>query len=454
MRSGESEMKKLLCMMVFVGLVGNLFAGDKLIVTKEGMCFWVTSVTQEGDVLKYNSKQTGEEKTIAISKLHGVVPVVVRGKRYTPGEIQKYITRIKKLQEKHKRLYRQLQTILQGWEALQKPNLELEGDIEKLKVFFASSDKRTSIYKKTVLDLGMVRYKDMQGKYGPKLDNVLADMKADYVKVNKERLEKQAATAATMSFEAFAVHEQLTKDVLKEAQESDKTAVSSMLLTTRQTVFDAQGRVALKVFLGKKSIDAFLQSARIMYGLKENVAATEKQKADIDKRIGQLFVQTQKYNASYHINEGGFPIGADTRKLQDAAMYRCSTSESTYADLREEVFIIPEKSTTGLRYGRTFSFPLRMVIQRAQPKDRKFAFIVTYPGADTVTRVIGSPQFKNGFASVKFDENFAGLAGTQILPNEEGRYYFYFHMAYEVPQKKGDSTWQAVSKLCFWSIAP
>jgi hypothetical protein len=246
----------------------------------------------------------------------------------------------------------------------------------------------------------------------------------------------------------------LAKDVAKEAKESDKAAVNSMLVATRQTVFDAQGRVALKGFLGKKSIDAFLESVRIMYGLKEHVVATEKQKADIDKRIGQLFVQTQKYNTSYRINEGGFPIGADTRKLQDAAMSLCSTSVSTYMDLREEVFIIPEKSIAGLGFGRAFSFPLRMVIQRAQPKDRQFALFVTYPGAGTATHVIGTPQFKNGFASVKFDEDFADLSGKEISPNEEGHHYFYFYMAYKVPREKGGSTWQAVSKLCFWSIAP
>jgi len=445
---------KLLCMMMFFGLVGTLFAGDKFVVTKDGMCFWVTRVKQEGEVLRYNSKQTGEENTIAVSELHGVVPTVTRGKQYTPEEIQKYIDRIKKLQKKHSRLFRQLESILQGWEALKKPNLALEGDIEKLKGAFAASDKSTSIYKKTVLDLSMVRYKDMQGKYGTKLDNLLADMKADYVKSNKVLLEEQAADSATMTFEAFVKHEQLTKDITPEAKESDKGAVASMLEKTRQTVFDSQGSVSIKVFVGRKSIAAYLESARIMYGLKEGVAGTTKQKEDIDKRIGQLITNAQKSNSSYHINESGYPIGADTQKLMDAAKYRCSTSKSTYTDILEEVFIIPEKSTRGLSFGRSFSFPLRMVIQRAQPKNRKFALIVTYPGASTVTRVIGTPQFKNGVASVKFDENFDDLAGMQILPNDEGRYYFYFHMAYEVPSENGEPTWQAVSKLCFWSIAP
>lgn len=448
-------MKKKILILLLLGLIGNAIAGDKLVVTSDGNCFWVTSVKQEGDILKYNAKDTGEEKTIALSGVHGVIPSVTRGAQYTPGEVQKYIDRIKKLETMHKRLYRQLHTMLQEWEALQKPNEELEGDIKRLEDEFGSSDKSTRTYKKTVLDLGMVMYKDMQGKYKPRLDNVLADLKAEYVKVNKARLEEQAATSGTMTFEAFIDHEQLTKDVAKEAGESDKTVIETMLAATRQKVFDAQSSEAYKVYIAKKSIDSYLAAAWILLGIKECVAATDEQKSGIDKRIESLVNMAKKSVSSFAIDEMGFPMSAQTQQLMNSLLSRCSTYKSERIDISEQVFVIPEKNPVGLSFGRTFSVPLRLVIQRAQPQDRKFGLVVTYPGSDPVTRELGLLSFKDGVATASFNENFSGLEdGAQLRPDENGQYYFYFYVAYEVPGEKGDSTWQPISKMCFWFIRP
>jgi hypothetical protein len=443
-------MKKLLFVLLVVGLAYSGLAEERLIVTSEGQGFWATSVSQKGDQIMYTNKDTGERKSVAISSLHGTVPRVVRGKKYKAADIKKYIARIGMLQRKHKGLYRQLQTLLQEWQALQKPSADLTPKIDELTKAFDSSDKRTKAYRRATAGLGMVRYKDAAGNLGEKLDSVLAEMKADYVKTNKIWLDAQALAADTMGFADFPAFEQLTKDVRREVDAGDKAALDAALARTRAKVIAGQCKVAYTTFVATKSIDSYLDASWLMCGTKENVTDTEEQKSALDRQIASLVEMTMKSNPKYTFDAMGFPLSQATRKVITAAGGCASRGKSGNESFTEQIFMLPEKRPAGLRFGNSFSVPLRLVAQRAQPKGRTFALIVTYPGAGGKTHEIGAIQFKDGVAQALLNEKFAGLAGRKLRPTKEGRTYFYFHLAY----KDAGSEWSAISKTCFWDIAP
>lgn len=457
-RNWELETGKILLTAVILCLAGSVFASQRLIVTKEGKSFWATGVRQEGDTVVYMSRTTGQEESIPVSELHGVIPTVVRGQQYTPGEIQKYIDRIKKLQRLHANLYRQLNSILQEWELLQKPSPELENDIKRLADAYQSSDKGMAVYRKTVLDLGMVRYKDMQGKYAGRLDNVLEEIRVDYVKVNRKRLEETAALPEKISFEEFIHFENLSRDVAKEADPADKKAVEAMLESTRANVFDAQCRAGYKAFAGSKTVDAYLEAAHILCGVREYVAATPEQKSGVEKRIAMLYGMIGKAQPSYTISESGFPFDKAAAGLRSQLGMYCSMITFTDLELTEQCFIVPGSKPPALKFGRPFSVPLHIVINRAQPADREFALRVLHLTPEGMIRHLvhlGRLDFVNGRATVEYSESFAEAAAYGgLVPDELGNYRWYFYVVYKLKREKEDPEWIPLSKSCGWPIAP
>lgn len=446
-------MKKFLLVLPVIGLAFSSLAEERLIVTSEGQSFWVTSISQEGQTITYTSKATGETKSVPLSSLHGTVPRVVRGTKYEADEVKTYIARIKMLQGKHKSLYRQLETLLQEWQALQKPSTELISEIDELKQAFDSSDKGTAAYRRAVRGLGMVQYKDAAGNCKVKIESALAQIKDDYIKTSTSWLDAHAATAETMLFNDFVAFEQLTKDVSREIDADARGRLLATLEATRLKVLNGQSKAANNTFIAAKSIDSYLDAMRILLGLKEIVANDEKQKALLDGQIASLVEMVAKSNPGYKIDESGFPLDSTTSRMIAAQPNGCSRGTSGNDDLSEQIFIVPETSIDGLRFGRPFSIPLRLVTQRAQPPDRKFALIISYPGAGRLIHDTGALQFKAGISQCLFNEKFTDLTGRQLQPSEDGRFYFYFHLAYK-DKAADDEEWHAISKTCFWNISP
>lgn len=442
-------MKKWILMFLLACSACCVYA-ESLIVTKEGKSMWASSVKQEGDVVKYMDRLTGEEKTVPLVGLHGVVRTVERGVQYTPDQMQKYIDTIKKLQKLHQNLFRELNSILQEWEALQKPSAELEGDIDRLAGEFKASDKGTKAYKKIVLDLGMVKYKDMQGKYAAQIENVLAEMKADYVNSNMEQLEKIASGAAALTSDQFVAFEILSKDVMHETEGEKKAFVENQLQKTREVVYNSLCSSGYQAFIKTKSIDAYLESARILLAVKEQVAETPEQKDGIEKRIKALTDLAAKAQPAYRLEQDGFAFTGDDMSLMNNA------SRVTFSDfdVNEQCFVLAESKPGAIKLRRPFSVPLRIVINRSQPKDRFFGMMVKMRSEnDMHSHVVelGKLQFSSGHAAISFSENFSELDNNFVpTPNEYGKYNIYCYLVYRVAVDGNEDQWVPVSEACAW----
>lgn len=449
-------MRTMIIVMLFITALSTMFA-DTLIVTKDGQGIWASSVRQEGENVIYTDKSNGSEVNVSVADLHGVISTVKRGKQYTSGQIDKSIEKIQKLQTMHRNLLRQLNPILQEWEALKKPSPELESAIDEVVSAFKTSSKDTGLYKKTVLDLGMIRYKDVQGKYAPRIDSLVKEVGEEYVKTNKEKLKSSAQAIDSMTIDDFVGFKTLAGDVAKVAGDSDKEEVDKLLSDTRAKAYDALCGRGYKIFMADKSVDAYLESKRILSGVKEQIAETDAQKTAIDERLSTLSRMAAKAQPDFNIDENGFVFTRNDMVDLNVVGQYCSLVTFTGTDVNEQVFVLPERAPGSLQFGRPFSTHLRLVLNRGQPKDRELGVLVVLLSENGISKhtvPLGKLEFKDGQAKVDYKEDFSQCTIRNLAPNKKGQYCIYFYIAYQHIIDEANTEWVPISKACAWPIRP
>ena len=445
----------LLLLGLMLGLASQTMAANSLIVTKSGQSFWVTSARKVGDQIKYTMRDTGQEGSVPVADLHGVVPTIRRGKQYKPEDVQKYIDRIKNLRSLHDNLRRQLSSILQEWEAMQRPSKALEEGITKAEAHFAESDKGTKAHTMAVMDLGMLNYKDVGGKYQARIEATIARMKAEYVTINKQRLEEMAV-APDLSVDTFAPFKQLAGEVMREAEAQDKGALGELLETARQATFKAACRKSYEIFEASKSIDAYLEGVRILQVNRNHVADSSQEKGTIDRALAGLLSKIKRARKTHTINEKGYPFSKGDVKLLRKMRGYASRITFVGAEIDEQCFIIPEQAPGRISLRGPFSLPLRLILRCGQRKDQVLAIGVKLlgKGRDHMIK-LGPVKFKDGHAVVTLKEAFSDLPSDfSLIANQNGDYAMYVYLAaLKNPNAKFEE-WTIISTSCGWPISP
>jgi len=424
----------------------------KLIVTKKSEGVWATTARRVDNKVIYISKDTGEESSFQVSELDGVIPKVRRGKSYKPDEIQKYIDRIKSLRTKHFRLLRQLNPLLQEWESLQKPSPELEDEIEAQATAFRSGNRGPKAFEKASLALEMVKYKDLAGTYTDRIDGLTEEMRAECLEINMQRFVRFARDSPKNRIGIFVkarvLGGQLKRITTHTAQ---KAQISKMVADTRKRTFDTNVRTAYSTFMNVKSIDAYLDSARILDWLKKEVADTDAAKSGLDRQIGSLVDLIAKKKPTYDFSRDGFPVGPDDKAIRRKTSAYSSRVTFDTIPLELECYVVPAAAPPRIRFGKPFTVPLRLIFRRAQPKDRDLVAVVMLRKQREMHRHaihLQKVQIRNGRADVVFREDFGKLEDAFVPVREprRGGVAYYVYVGYEV----GNGEWQAISRACAW----
>ena len=440
---------------VVLGLVSSARAGDRLLVTKTGQGIWATRAKKADGKVLYVSRDTRQTCSVPIADLDGVVPTVQRGKLYTPDAIEKYITQIETLQRKHGRLYRQLNTILQEWKALQRPSAALENQITEIETSFTGSDKGTRAYQRAVLALEMVKYKDLGGIYTEKTDALFAHLKDQYVAINKQRIMDMAA-APNLPIDSFVPMRQLAEAVKEEAGDADKEIINDLLATTREAVYRSTCQESFRIFRASKSVDGYLESVRMLKLNRDEVAATEEEKTTIDGGLARLREGLKKMQSSYRLNEKGYPFSQDDNALLNSMHRYASRVMFVGQELDEQCLILPETQPGYSSLRSPISVPLRLILNRGQRPAQELAIGVKLMGQtnDHFVRV-GAVEFKNGHSRVMLDVDFSFLPDDfELLPNDQGETMMYVYMAALKDPDSEVEEWVAMSQYCSWPISP
>ena len=435
----------------------SVFGADRLVVTRTGTSFWVTSVKQNGDQIEYVRRDTRQHATVPVSELHGVIPIVQRGKLYQPDEVQKYIDRTEKMIQLHGNLYRQLNVILQEWKALRNPDEGLGDAITAMEEAFESSDKGPDAYRMATLDLSMVKYKDVGGHFGDRVDAILDRIKQEYVELNKRRIAEMAGTTS-LPVDAFVEMKKLAEAVTQDAGDDDSREIADLLSTTREAVYLSTCRKSMQLLSSTRSIDGYLECVRILQLNREQVAANSEEKATIDSGMAKLLAGIKSIVPQYRFDDHGYPLSkGDIELMREMGPYM---SRITFvgSEPDEQCRIIPEQQPGQVSLRHSLNVPLRLILNRGQKPDQELAFGVKLLGGyrDRFAR-LGPVNFKDGHASVVLQTDFSDLpADFTLTANENGERLVYVYLAYleDKDAKEGDEEWIAMSLCCGWRITP
>lgn len=427
-------MRKILCVfMVFAGVCA-LARAESLVVTKDGKGLWVWSTRTDNGKILYVDKETGDEKSLPASDVEAVVPKLQPGAQYKPEEVKGYVASLKALEKKHQRLKRSLTQLLQEWEAFLKEDPGLEKMIDDEASAFKASDKLTRAYKAAVMNLGMFKYKDAQGKYAAKIDALVQDAQKEYFQAGFARLEAMAATNR-ISLADFIETRELVVALSGICDAPHKEQAGRNLEKARLTALRSNSRLALDGFAAKRTVDAYLGSRDLLHRTRVEVAFDDAQRKAIDGLVDGLVRDAGRLLPAYRFDYKGFPLTANDRAL--LGKYQNFSSRVSFSSERDEqCLVIPLKQPDRIRLNSPYTLPFRLVFNRIQPQGRKYSMRVYIPAAEDGG---GEPYIRsvplenisvtNGHAEVTFAFKFE-QDGKDFTPGaaEDGRVYAYLSL--------------------------
>lgn len=445
---GMGEMKRNVWLAaIFLCLVIGAFA-ESYIVTKDGKGFWTTSVRKEAENILYLDQVSGEEKSLTVASIDGIIPTVKKGVQYTQEQIQTKLDNVRNLQARHAGLLRDLNPLLQMWESMQKGDPGLEKKIDDIAETFRSSDKLVKAYKSAVMDLGVIKFKDVQGKYGARIDGLVEGMKKDFIAAGLARLESSAG-AVKIGVDDFIEMKNLA-GALSDAGQKEKAGV--LLEKARLLALGMNARDALGTFASVRTLDAYLVSHNILVRTRNEVASEDSYKKKLDGMIEALIKDAGKAQPAFNFELRGFPMTKDDSSILSGMQRFSSRVTFTSWDLDEQCYVFPLQRPELIRMNKHFSVPLRLVFNRAQPKDRVFGLTVLIQGqekAHTHTVRLDNVQIKNGHAEVIFtDELDQAEKGFVPAPDRDGRYGIYVNLGYRTSADGDAEQYRPISCAC------
>lgn len=483
-----------------------------MLVFKDGNPVWADSVSKKEDTVTYKVAGSDSIRTVSAGELTGLIPEVERGKKYDAAHIESVIKRIKTVQSRHHALRRPLTSILQEWEALKQPAVDLNPEIDACIQDFNSSAKDMETYRRTAMEMGMIKYKDVRSDHTARLDKALSDMRASFVKVNTERLTNQ--TNQTPTIEEFIKAMELGGFLLDMAEGAEKTVLTEAVTLLRRNTLDANLKRAEASFSsGGKSLRAFRDAMELLRRTRHQVANDDTLRATVDALSSQIV--TQALEASVIEAQAGF-AGADGRisayldgmqlffKVRDAALqaglppeaitvaqdglmaaaaqcypdfvfsYRgfpliaeeaVTVRETDYAStfdppdltVEEECLIIPLKDPGVVPTAGNFEVPIQFIFNQRQPTDRNYAIMLRVQGAGGTSaqdiKILPALTLTDGRLRLRLAGNLTFLyAGFEPLRDEQGTAFLNVYLAYQQISDAHGQRWVPISRTCRWKL--
>ncbi|OVE73473.1 hypothetical protein BVX94_03775 [bacterium B17] len=443
-------MKKYLGIIISIICVSVNLHADQYIVTNEGKATWAVGTTKKGDSIVYTEKSTGNEVTVPISDLDGVIPKVKRGKKYSEEYIQKQIAKLKKLRTKHrKKILRPLNQLLQEWEMLLKPSEEIETGIPRFESVFMGSPKDTADFKKAHMGLGMLKYKDMRGAYTQKIDDALKRVQDAYVVASMSRLASWSKNTK-LELAQFHVAKKLHAEAVQYVDGATKTKATALFEQARVNTTKHLAQSAGVHFAKNKNVDGYLHGYDMLRKIKDEVAETEVDQEAAVKRMDDYRGKVARYLSAYTIDEKGFPIPKKEASLMSDFKQYGSAYVYTSDTFVEQAVFVPAKNPGAIRVnsmGTPIKF--RIFFNHPQPAGRDYGVRVSINGTEysksQVFTFTDPIKVTNGNADLTFQCQFSWLPDDFVPGDPEtGRKYVSVSLGYK-PENAG---WKPMSNVC------
>jgi hypothetical protein len=395
-------------------------AAEQFIVTKEGKGVWASTAQLKGKELTYTEKGKRRKGTFNASELDAVIPVPQRGKTYSEASVKRYIARIRRAKNKHRKiLYGPLNRLEQDWASRLISSDTHAAAMDGIIKAFEASDRMPDACGRAVLRLEMLRNKDVGGGLAGTIDEQIKQVKADCVATTTAYLKLQAG-AKEIAIDDYHFIKQTGSRVVRFGDKAFKATVTRLVDTCRATTIASNGGKAIQTFMGGRSVDAYLDAMGLLYRLRDEVASTDLEQASVRRRIQAMMTNVGKFVRGYSFSRNGCPLTrADAQQLATVRQVLGGMDND-----KEECVLFPSQRPPTLKLGRAFQLPLRAVFNRAQPGNATYRLTISLGGTPQgyyrhVT--VKTMTLKNGRWDYLLKEDFARLpAGFSFGETETG----------------------------------
>ena len=421
-----------------------------LIISAAGTSTWATEVRKEENTLVYTTTN-GIETSMPV-KGAKVVPGVVRGKRYRPAFIERVITLINGLSDSHPHLKKQLRPLHDEWLALRTGTDETAGvAVQAALDTFNAGSRDYAAYNAAMTDLGMIEYKDVQGRFADQTQAAIAKVKTGYYTVGLAKLRKLAAQGSA-SIDAYRQLKLLADELLltkpptataQEARTLRTAAKKQAIKGTMQTI--------KAVRRGDMTIEIYLQCRGLLTDLRTYVIDSGKGATAIDEKLADLVADAGKSLPEYSFKKNGFPLHRDDHKLikRVAPFYSQAAPPSLQID--KQAFLIGEAMPPTVRRGRDAELVFRVVFNRLPQEGGQFGILIYGHGGHKGSKyVVPLREFKiqDGHGRAVIRDDFTRVDERIVKRQAPGKFRVFAFLAHTDERDSSPSDWDVLSSGC------
>lgn len=270
---------KLLVGLVLIAITYVGYGVDALIVTKDGKSIVGHKVVKRGNILSYTTNM-GKRESIELKKLYQVLPKVVRGHKYSPKTVSKYIKYARRTMCRNPKLRKQIQLILDEWLAVRRQFAQMtpaamakmKKQINQMFAAYARSPKTDADFYQLKGDLEMLRYKDLQGAFEDIIDSRIQALGRVFVtrSLNKLRERCNKATITVGEYRRIAEFERQLSSYNPPPEQLKLIKVA--MDKARTTCVRSELASATAIFNGNKTLSGYLSANERISGLLRYVA--------------------------------------------------------------------------------------------------------------------------------------------------------------------------------------
>jgi hypothetical protein len=272
-------MRKPLLLAVLLAAALRVVAADALIVKTTGESVIAHDVEQTADKVRFTDAD-GAAGELAMADVYQVLPRLVRGRDYPPEERRKAITAIRQTEAKFPKLEKQIRPLLDEWRALDQQaktttadtKAALEAEVNRLFADYEQGPKDPPAFARLNSDLGMIKYRDVQGVLQPTIDAHLNGLKTQFIDDSTARLEKLAAKPDPLVGDFEAVRNLAGNLTVYHPPDALATRIAALLEQARQACLKAETARARQAFAAAKNITGYLQANGTLFALEQRVA--------------------------------------------------------------------------------------------------------------------------------------------------------------------------------------
>jgi hypothetical protein len=444
---------------LFAVLVSSVQAVD-LVLTRDGKSLWAQNIATNGSALTFVCNDTGKGTNIPLQQVETIIPGVTRGKQYSEDEITRALKAIAIAKGNHLNLMKQLKVLENDWEAMRLAlGPEMKNRIDDILASFSTNKTSREAYSTAILNLDMLRCKDIMGVSSSKLDVAMDTVQQEYMGTSIRKLEIEAASPK-LNVDAFLkIKGQVTRALGKDISADESNRLTKVLCNARTMTLKQELANVREAIATIKSVAGYLKCRTVLVRLKKDAAATKEEAFELERALSSVTAAARSALPDYDFSTGAYPLSKKDREHLAATQAYSSTQIVFGTPVEEQCFIVPNETPRLATLGNKLALPVTIVFNRLPIEKVEYGVALAgandQPSTRSYTKLV-LPALSEGHAEIRCPLNFPA-AGQDFMPfrDSNGTYALVYLACRRNSEGKPleDSDWKAISMACRIPVA-